>query len=689
MGVEARLLFYSTDEVTAERAATAAWERLDELDAILSDWRPDSELSRLSEAPVGTEVPVSGDLFSVLESAQLVADLSDGAFDVTAGPYSLLWREARAENRLPASSDLHAADEFVGQRLLRLLPDDPTGSPTPGEPRPGRVMLLKEGMRLDLGGVAKGYAAEQAVRALDAERCPRALVELGGDLAAGEPPPDRDAWETLAGCGPGRSARVRLRHQSLAVSGDTAQALVIDGVHHSHVVDPRTGSAVVGRTCVALVGRHGALTDAYASAVQVLGPHGGRRFLAEHPRSGLRLVHLERLDRPVAARVHDPLRLAPRLEPRLDAEGVWALEGELLVGRLPDDGTPGEALLDAGAHWELEFEAQGDGRTAVELLPRRAQPDRGSLTVNPPSGRWQHWEVHVSTIDSRVVAWRDGEVLLEEELPSAEDIPLDMAFRLVRSRSRRRAGSADDDEVKGGTVALREIKLRRLAALAPEGLESQATGALESTELGDLMGWTPLIEPGLPAWEVDRGGYTEAAVDFPVVDGVLHIPSSAGRGQLRTKQDFQDFRLRMDFKLAPGANSGLFLRGDRRGGDPAYSGCEIQIIDDHGWAALAGSELAPYQRCGSLYAAVPADAPGALRPTGEWNSYDVLYQGSRLAVTLNGQLLYDVDTFELDEASPPFSERVPTGFLGLQRYGAPHVEGDTALWVRNLFVQEL
>jgi hypothetical protein len=201
--------------------------------------------------------------------------------------------------------------------------------------------------------------------------------------------------------------------------------------------------------------------------------------------------------------------------------------------------------------------------------------------------------------------------------------------------------------------------------------------------------WIDLLAgDALTGWEAVDAGGTRAPDDYALCDGVLAIPSSAPGGHLVTTRDSRDLRLALDFRLAPMANGGLFLRGARGGGDPAYSGCEIQLLDDAVWPWVTGAALQPWQLAASLYGAVPAGPRRVLFDAGQWNSLDVLYRGSRLAVALNGRLLYDVETLEL-AAEPPFRARAPAGFIGLQRYASPHVRGDTAVWIRNFFVQEL
>ena len=143
MAAPARIVLYTSDEDRASDAARAAFGRIRELNSILSDYDPSSELSRLCrEATEGVEVDVSDDLWRVLTRAGEISQASGGAFDASIGPLVELWRRARREHRLPAPELLEAARGLVDHRLVRCHPDR------------SAVTLLRPGLRLDLGGIA-------------------------------------------------------------------------------------------------------------------------------------------------------------------------------------------------------------------------------------------------------------------------------------------------------------------------------------------------------------------------------------------------------------------------------------------------------------------------------------------------------------------------------------------------------
>ncbi len=279
LGTEVSLVLWAPDPQRADEAARDAYARIDVLDRVLSDWRPDSELNDLCRAAPGTPVAVSDDLWNVLLRADAVVRASDGAFDPTVGPFVRLWRRARRERELPSEARLADAATRVGWReLVRLSPDG------------HRVELRRAGMRLDLGGIAKGYIADAALARLREHGITRALVDAGGDLSLGAAPPRSDGWRVgLEAPGDG-GARTTIAVSScgVATSGDAFQFVEIDGVRYSHLVDPRTGLGLVGAGQVTAVAADGVTADALASALSVVGPDRAAAVLAHFPGASAR-----------------------------------------------------------------------------------------------------------------------------------------------------------------------------------------------------------------------------------------------------------------------------------------------------------------------------------------------------------------------------------------------------------------
>ena len=252
MGTGWRLVLHASDASRARVAADAAFARIAALDATLSDWDPDSELSRAPRDGAGT-VAVSDDLAAVLREAHAIAALTGGAFDVTVGPIVRLWRRAVRQQELPSPPRLADALARVGWQHVTV-----EGS---------AVTFAIPGIQLDAGGIAKGYAAREALRVLAEHGIPSALVDGGGDLALGAPPPGRDGWDVglvpLTEGDTGSGALVTLHDCGIATSGDAFRFVELDGVRYSHIVDPRTGLGLTTRISVTAIHPDPARADAF------------------------------------------------------------------------------------------------------------------------------------------------------------------------------------------------------------------------------------------------------------------------------------------------------------------------------------------------------------------------------------------------------------------------------------------
>jgi thiamine biosynthesis lipoprotein len=267
MGTRFQVIVYAPDESAAKRGARAAFQRIADLDGIMSDYRPTSELMRLCQKAGGEPVRVSEDLFAVLSKAEEVSRLSGGAFDVTVGPVVRLWRRARRTRQFPDAERLAQARALVGYQKVKLDPKNRT------------VQLTQKGMLLDLGGIAKGYAADATLKVLSRHGITRALVAAGGDIAVSGAPPGSKGWKV--GIAPLENPNdepkrfVLVENAGVSTSGDFEQHVEIDGKRYSHIVDPRTGVGLVGRMSVTVVAPNGTTADSLTKVVSVLGPERG------------------------------------------------------------------------------------------------------------------------------------------------------------------------------------------------------------------------------------------------------------------------------------------------------------------------------------------------------------------------------------------------------------------------------
>ena len=395
---------------------------------------------------------------------------------------------------------------------------------------------------------------------------------------------------------------------------------------------------------------------------------------------------------------------------RYDGNASWTVEEGTITGR-EGPNSAGGLIYTAAQYQDFELELDAwitypfDSGVFLHMLPPALAVEAGggkgpqiTLDYRPdgevggiyadgyyfhnPDGKakwrrdeWNHLRVLCVGEPMHLVFWMNGELITDYTLPLSGG-----AFAKTGHIGLQVHGARSEPE--DSVVRFKNIRVREYERGAGDFWTQATGGALALTRAGTAAGWRALFDgESLAGWTGagDGSGYA-------VRDGEIAFLKEGSSPHLMTDEDFGDFDLRLDFKIARMANSGLFLRAARDGSNPAYSGCEIQILDNFNWESVTNSKLAPYQFCGGLYGSVPPGIQDALRPLGEWNTYRVSYHGSRIQTQLNGQLLYDVDTREV-EGQPPFAERAARGFIGLQRHAPDQVEGEAYAWFRNLYVR--
>lgn len=272
MGTRFRLVLFG-DPSAAAKAAMAALERIEQLEQVMSDYREDSELNQASRIAWTEPRILSPDLYAVLDAALELGRASGGALDITVRPLVELWRLARHQKRLPDSRELETARKRVGIDKVLL------------NPRTRSLRLAVPGVKLDLGAVGKGYAADQVLALLARDGWRSVMVDAGGDFAVGAAPPGRPGWRLAIDDGSDFQRTVVIRNRAVATSGDRHRHLEIDGVRYSHVVDPATGYGLTHRGAATVIAPTALLADGLATALNVMPIEAGlalaRRLGAE------------------------------------------------------------------------------------------------------------------------------------------------------------------------------------------------------------------------------------------------------------------------------------------------------------------------------------------------------------------------------------------------------------------------
>lgn len=270
MGTSFRLVFYAPNDSIAQKAAEATFLRIEHLNTQLSDYLDGSEINRLSASSgSGQWVDVSPDLFRILVISKAISKKTNGHFDVTVGPYVQEWRRALRRNYFPDAKRLRALRKKVGYKHLRLATNRQA------------VQLRRPGMKLDVGGIGKGYAADEALLVLRTHGINAALVDAGGDLALGDPPPMRSGWEVAVPSYSDQDTTSQVRilsNVAIATSGAAYRYLEHEGKRYSHIVSPRTGVGLLHHVRTTVIAPNGTLADALATAVSVAGATQTERF---------------------------------------------------------------------------------------------------------------------------------------------------------------------------------------------------------------------------------------------------------------------------------------------------------------------------------------------------------------------------------------------------------------------------
>ncbi|NOY80814.1 MAG: FAD:protein FMN transferase [Kiritimatiellaeota bacterium] len=288
-GTVGRVKFWAPEEQAA-RAAEAVETELFALQRAINVYDPKSELSRLNAAAAERPVACSERLWLVIEAARRAWRETGGAFDVSVGPLMDLWGFHRKRRSLPSEAEIRQAREKVG--LTKVLFDD----------RARTVAFTVPGMFLDMGGIAKGYALDVAVRLAVENGIRRGLIDLGGNIRClSEPPPGRDAYE-IGVRDPFDVKRmigtVAVTGAAVATSGNYEQFVVLDGRRFTHIVDPTTGRPVQDVAAVSVLTPRGVDSDVFSTAIFVAGASLARRFVETHPGSGVLIVTVHDGERP-------------------------------------------------------------------------------------------------------------------------------------------------------------------------------------------------------------------------------------------------------------------------------------------------------------------------------------------------------------------------------------------------------
>lgn len=251
LGTTVQLVFFTNKEADdlAENLSQFCFQRISYFNAIFSDYLPDSELNQLCKKPINTPHKVSPHLFNVIAHAQTIAVKSNGAFDITLGKQTQNWRNKKTTS---------TPQDQTSYQDLKLNPEKQT------------ITLLKT-LQLDLGGIAKGYIADQLTLTFKDAGITRYAIIIGGEALLADPPPSKKGWRIAIQNPEQQIIRtITLSHTALSTSGDSYQFFEHNGTRQSHLIDPTTKTSKTNRLNVITIAPTAMEADAWATALRIL-----------------------------------------------------------------------------------------------------------------------------------------------------------------------------------------------------------------------------------------------------------------------------------------------------------------------------------------------------------------------------------------------------------------------------------
>lgn len=253
-----------------EKAIDATFSEIERLEALMSGFKEGSDVDRINKSAGIRPVKVDKDVLKVILKAIEISEMTNGAFDITIGPLSNLWGFGVKENYIPTDNEIKKLLSLVAYKQLKI--DDSKSE----------VFLRKKGMMIDLGGIAKGYAADKAVEVLKSKGIKAGIVAVAGDIRVFGRRHDGKPWHI--GIKHPREkdrvfATIDLEDSSISTSGDYERSFIKDEIRYHHILDPQNGYPAKGCQSVTIISREGVMVDALATSVFVLGPEKGMELI--------------------------------------------------------------------------------------------------------------------------------------------------------------------------------------------------------------------------------------------------------------------------------------------------------------------------------------------------------------------------------------------------------------------------
>ncbi len=287
MGTFAEVSIYSHDEKTAGTAIEGALDEMERMDRIMSNYKNDSELSRLNKKAVKSPAPCNAELLDVIEQSQYYSELSGGAFDITVSPIVSLWGFFREKGHIPPDKEIEKLMPAVSYKNIVINKGN-------NPQKPGTILFKNPRTQIDLGGIGKGYAVDKALEIIRKFGINNGCINLGGNIYVLGTPPGKHAWK-IGVQDPRNQDEIlgylELKNEATATSGDYERFFEFKGKRYSHIINPQTGRPVSGTIATTVVAPTGTEVDALSTIVFVLGHEKGLEFIKKIPNADAMIAY--------------------------------------------------------------------------------------------------------------------------------------------------------------------------------------------------------------------------------------------------------------------------------------------------------------------------------------------------------------------------------------------------------------
>ena len=273
MGTIVEITVVAKDEVTADKAITAAFKEIHRLEEIMSTYIPASDISQVNAAAGLNPVKVNKDLILAVKKSLEFAEISGGAFNIAIGPAIDLWKVTESD-RIPAQEELESIRPLIDYK--KVIVNEDTGT----------IFLMEKGMRINLGGIGKGIAADYAYRILTEHGIISGIIAMAGDLRVFGKRPDGGIWN-IGITHPRKKdniiAKVHFTDMSISTSGDYERFFIKNGIRYHHILSPETLQPSRGFQSVSIIAKDSTTTDTLSTAIFAMGPDKGLKLLESLP----------------------------------------------------------------------------------------------------------------------------------------------------------------------------------------------------------------------------------------------------------------------------------------------------------------------------------------------------------------------------------------------------------------------